>query len=435
MPLNAAQQNFMGELTRAIAAAATAQPTDLALDVMRLSIVDWMACGIAGASEPAALKVRSLIEAEAGTPQATLFGGGRAPARAAALFNGTASHALDYDDTHFAHIGHVSVGVVPAALAIAELEGTTIDGFTRAALAGCEAAIRMGLQLGRPHYQIGFHQTATAGAFGATLAAVLQITPDDTVMAHALGLCSTRASGLKSQFGTDGKPFNAGMAASNGVEAALLASRGFISDPDGWDAPHGYIATHHGAAVDVVTDFLMPEVSHKYHACCHGLHAALEAFATLQPVDPVLIDSITVHTAPRWIGVCDKPAPRTGLEAKFSFACVLAFAAFGYDTARLETFSDALVRKANIIALRDKVRVHSDPSLGETAAKVIVQIGSTTRVADFELNKPAELADRQMRMRAKAAALVGDARAAQIWDVVHGDQSAPISRLSDVMKA
>lgn len=423
----------MTNVTGQIWTAATATPTDLALDVMRLSIVDWMACGIAGAWEPAAMKTRGLIESEGGTPHASLFGGGRAPARAAALLNGTASHALDYDDTHFAHIGHVSVSVVPAALAIAELEGTTIGGFTRAALAGCEGAIRMGLQLGRPHYQIGFHQTATAGTFGATLAAALQISPDNTVIAHALGLSSTRASGLKSQFGTDGKPFNAGIAAANGVEAALLAGRGFTSDPNGWDAAGGFIATHHGTRVDVPSGFLMPRVSHKYHACCHGLHAALEAFASLSAIDPAEIEAITVTTDPRWIGVCDKPAPRTGLEAKFSYAAVLAFAALGHDTAALATFSDANSQAIDVIALRNKVCVQTNASLGETASIVQVQAGGTVVEAYHELNTPAPLENRQARLKAKATALIGAGRTDAIWDIVHGDQSADVRDLTAFM--
>ena len=187
-----------------ILSAATALPGADALAVMRLSLVDWMAVGIAGVGEPVSRSVRALIDEEGGSAQATMFGGGKAPARAAALVNGATSHALDYDDTHFAHIGHPSVAVIPAALAMLERNpGATIGQLVTNALAGCEASIRFGVLFGRAHYQIGFHQTATAGAFGASVAAVLGAAPD--TMDTALGLVSTRASGLKSQFGTDGQ--------------------------------------------------------------------------------------------------------------------------------------------------------------------------------------------------------------------------------------
>ncbi|WP_295454696.1 MmgE/PrpD family protein, partial [uncultured Pseudophaeobacter sp.] len=147
------------------------QPTGLARQMARLSALDWLACGIAGTEEPVSRLLRDQALSEAGAPQATLFGSSQVPARMAALANGTISHALDYDDTHFAHIGHPSVAVIPAALAVAEQVGAGRNAMKIAALIGMELSIRTGLWLGRGHYQVGFHQTATAGAFGAAAAA------------------------------------------------------------------------------------------------------------------------------------------------------------------------------------------------------------------------------------------------------------------------
>jgi len=103
----------MGDLTARIIQTATAPPTDDALAVMRLSLLDWIACGLAGRQEPVAGIVAGMLDAEGGVGTATGFDGVTRTARATALYNGTVSHALDYDDTHFAHIGHVSVGVLP----------------------------------------------------------------------------------------------------------------------------------------------------------------------------------------------------------------------------------------------------------------------------------------------------------------------------------
>ena len=104
--------------------AAQTQTRDLpvaALRMMQLSMLDWAAVGVAGRDEPVARITRNLVLDEGGAPQAGLIGHpGRVPARAAALANGATSHALDYDDTHFAHIGHPSVAVIPAALAVGE---------------------------------------------------------------------------------------------------------------------------------------------------------------------------------------------------------------------------------------------------------------------------------------------------------------------------
>ena len=110
-----------------------------------------------------------------------------------------------------------------------------------ALLVGAEASIRIGMVLGRPHCDRGFHQTATAGAFGATVAAARVIGLTREEARQALSLVATRASGLKSQFGSMGKPFNAGIAASNGVEAAELAKRGFVSCDDGVGGSQGFV--------------------------------------------------------------------------------------------------------------------------------------------------------------------------------------------------
>ncbi|WP_417208232.1 MmgE/PrpD family protein [Antarctobacter sp.] len=405
--------------------AARAADTDTARAIMALSALDWAACGIAGQAEPVSVKTRALIVEEGGAAQATLFGGGRAPMRGAALVNGATSHALDYDDTHFAHIGHPSVAVLPAALAVGERYGKTLPQILEAARLGAEASIRFGLRFGRAHYQAGYHQTATAGAFGACLAAaeLMDLTEDQTL--HALGLVSTRASGLKSQFGTMGKPFNAGIAASNGVESAWLAAQGFISNPDALDTTNGFVQTHicDGDTVQP-PGALLETLSHKYHAGCHGLHATLEALALLPRPDATQVKAVTITTHPRWLTVCNIAAPRTGLETKFSYRMVAALALLGHDTAALDTYSDALCVDPQITALRDRVTVQTDDTLTETEALVTLDTDGSYE-AHFDLEAPMPLDTRANRLRAKAAALAGPDRAAALWQAIEsGDRAA-----------
>jgi 2-methylcitrate dehydratase PrpD len=281
--------------------------------------------------------------------------------------------------------------------------------------------VRFGLLFGRAHYQVGFHQTATAGAFGATLAAARLLGLDAARAALALGLAATRASGLKAQFGTMGKPYNAGVAAANGVEAALLAAAGFVSRPEALDGPHGFGATHAGAgdtaaALDSLgARFVFETVSHKLHACCHGLHAALETAATLRDsagLAPAAIETVEVAVSPRWMTVCAIPAPRTGLEAKFSYALTLAMAFCGRDTAALATFSDAACADPALLAIRDRVRVTPDAAVADTAARLtVVTTDGRTLAEAHDIAAPAPLSDRAARVRAKAAALLGPAAA------------------------
>lgn len=398
--------------------------------MMRLSLIDWLAVGIAGLHEPVAGVMHALAAEEGGAGQAALIGGGRVPIRMAALVNGTISHALDYDDTHFAHIGHPSVGVIPAALAVAEAMGASGAEFQESALIGMEASIRFGVWLGREHYQIGFHQTATAGSVGACVAAgrLMRLTPDQ--MQTALGLLATRASGLKSQFGTMGKPFNAGLAASNGVEAASLARLGMEARIGALEGALGFGPTHHGAADETAFDGLgerwyFESISHKFHACCHGLHAVLEAAAEID-VAADEITEIRVATHPRWLSVCNQPAPETGLGAKFSYATVLAMRFLGKDTARLDSFSDALCADAAVQALRARVKVRADDALSEMQAKLEVDLVSgKTHRAFHDLDAPLALEERAQKIEAKATALLGAQRFIHIKMLVEG-QGAPV---------
>ncbi len=390
----------------------------------RLSLLDWIAVGLAGRDEPVARITRDMVLDEGGTAQASLFGSDtRVPARAAALANGAASHALDYDDTHFAHIGHPSVAVFPAALAVAQARGASGADFLHAALLGIEASIRVGVWLGRAHYQTGFHQTATAGAFGAGLAAARLMGLGAGGMAMVLGLLATRASGLKSQFGTMGKPFNAGLAAANGVEAAQLVAKGFVANPDALESPQGFGPTHAGESINsamqgIGKEWLFETISHKFHACCHGLHAALEAQATLLPIAPDSIRTISVTTHPRWMTVCNQPAPTTGLGAKFSYTTVLPMQILGHDTARLDSYTDAVCADPDVQALRAKVSVTADDSLSETQARVRIDTTDGPHEASFDLDAPMPIATRQDKLRLKAESLLGDSRAGAVWDII-----------------
>ncbi len=406
--------------------------------MLRLSMLDWAACGIAGACEPVARLTRDMVEAEQGAPQAHVFGGQFAiPARAAALVNGATSHALDYDDTHFAHIGHPSVAVLPAALAIGELTGAEGSDLQVAAIIGIETSIRVGVWLGRSHYQVGFHQTGTAGAFGAAAAAARLLKLDAQKIAATLGLVATRASGLKSQFGTMGKPYNAGLAAANGVEAALLVQRGFQPDPLGLEAPQGFGATHAGEAQSSALeglgrDWLFDQISHKFHACCHGLHATLEALSKINRPAVSEIAEVHIETHPRWMTVCNQPAPSTGLGAKFSYRMVTAMALLGHSTAALEGFSDGLCADPEIIALRDKVTVSGTEGLSETQARITITLqDGGTLCTTHDLNAPMTLEDRSARIMTKATALIGVQRANAIWEQIQ--KQAAAKKLTEVV--
>ncbi|NOC44855.1 MmgE/PrpD family protein [Ruegeria sp. HKCCD7559] len=415
----------MTDFTAALATFAAGQvsTTAQARIVTSLSVLDWMAVGRAGASEPVSCIVRDMVLAEGGNAQAHLFGGGAAPLRGAALVNGTISHALDYDDTHFAHIGHPSVAILPAALAVAEWDDRILVDLLEAALVGMETSIRVGLWLGRGHYQAGFHQTATSGAFGAAVAVGRLLGFDKVQMRSVLGLTATCAAGLKAQFGTMGKPYNAGLAASAGVEAAKLVQRGFQPNADALEGTYGFGATHQGAADQSALDglgdeWLFETVSHKFHACCHGLHAALEAARALDIAEPEVAE-IKIKTHPRWMSVCNQLSPTTGLGAKFSYRTVIAMQALGYDTALPGSYTDKICADPRITSLQDRITVEADENLSETQAHLaLLRRDGVRREATHDLMTPMSLSDREDRVRVKASKLIGSDEADAIWSML-----------------
>ncbi|MDP6271165.1 MAG: MmgE/PrpD family protein, partial [Alphaproteobacteria bacterium] len=190
------------DITAAIAERAAAlRFADLTPDAVSVAgqcLLDWFAVTIAGASEPLVrMLVAEAIE-EGGIERASLIGAGRGTLAQAALINGAAGHALDYDDVHQAMKGHPTVPLVPAILALGESLGANGRDLVTAFVAGYESECRIGLLVAPGHYGRGFHATATIGCFGAAAASANLMGLDAEATARALGIVGTQAAGLKS---------------------------------------------------------------------------------------------------------------------------------------------------------------------------------------------------------------------------------------------
>ena len=404
--------------------------SDEVKQIAQLSLFDWFVVSLAGQTEPVSNIIRGQIKSDGGAEDCTVIGTTqRFPARASALANGTTSHALDYDDTHFAYLGHPSVAIIPAAIAIGEKTNAKPENFWNAVILGLEIVTRIGAWLGRDHHLAGYHSTATAGAFGATIAAAKLLNLDEKATNYALGLVSSMASGVRAQFGTMAKPLHAGMAAANGVEAALFAKAGLISNPDALEVEHGFARTH--TTQDPVAEtalnelgkyWMLKEVLHKYHACCHGLHPALEALIQLREQHNIIaanVDSVSISVPPRYLKICNIPSPTTGLEAKFSFRLSAAMVLAKQDTAALSTFSSEACYNANLIALRDRISVMPDIKLSETEAFVQLQTTNGEILsANYDINKSLPYKSRKEKIMNKAFALLGEESAVKLWDLV-----------------
>jgi 2-methylcitrate dehydratase PrpD len=428
------------DLTRALAARASALSyqhlSAPAHEIARQCILDYLGVALAGAGDPL---VRILLDelAEAGgSPQASVIGHQtRLPALSAALVNGAAAHALDYDDVHMAMPGHPSVAILPGLLALAELEGSSGREVMAAFAAGYETACRIGAALQLGHYNLGFHSTGTIGCFGAAAACARLLGLDAEATAAALGIAGTQAAGLKSQFGTMCKPFHAGKAAQNGLLAARLAARGFSSRTDIVECVQGFAPTHgpdfapEAALATPEGGFHLLANLFKYHAACYFTHAPIECAGRLREqhsLTPERITRITLRLDSSCDRVCNIAVPVDGLQSKFSLRQTVAMALAGVDTASLRAYSVERAHDPVLIGLRERVSFDWQDSWPQTLSELDLDLVDGRRLtARHDAGIPAaDLVEQGSRLAAKFDALVepgfGASRTRELRQMVAG---------------
>lgn len=349
---------------------------DVPADVMtmaRLCFLDTLGTALGGVAEPAASLVRDEFLADAGGGRAKVWGTERAGSSfAAALCNGTAAHALDFDDWAPGSRAHPSAVLVPAVLAVAEDVDARGREVLNAFVAGYEFQEAVGLLLGTQHYQRGFHSTATVGALGSAVAAGKLLGLDAQQFATAVNLAATQAAGLKSMFGSMAKPFHAGRAASTGVLSARLAKRGFTAGAEGFSGPQGFLDVFgpDGLLVNEAGDrsndpsWHLLDVKFKEHASCFGTHAAIEAALRIRADTSFSVADIvdlSVTVAPELETVCLIPQPATPLEAKFSIAFTTALALTCGRVAESD-LSPETVSSISVMAIAKSIRIEHAPS-------------------------------------------------------------------------
>lgn len=380
--------------TAALAQQALAYSFDsLPQDVVELAkqcLLDWFAVTLAAWDDPLVCILVSDAEEEGGRPQATLIGrGGRVARLQAALINGAASHALDYDDVNMWMNGHPTVTFTPALLA--QAEGNRVSGraFIEAFVAGYETAGRIGRLVQPSHYRNGFHATATIGAFASAAACARLLGLEPQRAAMAFGIAGTQAAGLKSVFGTMCKPLHAGMAARAGLAAARWAQKGFTSRGDILECAQGFAATHsedlnvEKALGPAPKGFHIRNNLFKYHAACYLTHAPIECVKFLRlnhAIDPEAVRRITLRIDRETDKVCNIAKPASGLEAKFSLKLTTAFALAGVDTAAMDSYSAANANDPGLAQLRDKVEIEFQTDWPHTLAEMSIELADGRRL-------------------------------------------------------
>lgn len=365
-----------------------------AVDLAKAAILDTVGVTLAGAGEDCARIVERTL-AEGAAPansggDCLIFGSGRRTGPLdAALINGTAAHALDFDDVSNSLGGHPSVPILPALFALAGLRDCTGAAFIAAYVAGFETETRIARGVHFHHYEKGWHPTATLGVFGAAAACsrLMGLSPAQT--AQALAIAASHASGVKANFGTMTKPLHVGHTARSGLFAAMLAREGFTANNAALEHSQGFLMVYNGAgnfAAEAILkdwgepyDIVRPGPAIKQYPCCGSTHPALDALLALRgehamPADKIArIDS---WTHPRRLAHTNRPDPKTGLDAKFSVQYCLARAAL-QGQIRLEDFEGDAFDDPAVRALMTRIHAAPHPDAGTASEEAL---GAEVRV-------------------------------------------------------
>jgi 2-methylcitrate dehydratase PrpD len=344
------------------------------------AIADTVGCMLAGIDDQATKAVRQAFANGIGSAgAAAVAGGGRATEAIAALVNGTAAHALDYDDNFRPGITHASAVLVPALLAVAQGRGASGRAFVDAYLVGLEAQAAVGRGINPAHYTIGWHATSTVGAIGTAAGTAWLMGLDAAGIARAMSVAASMAAGPKGQFGTPAKPLHAGLAARNAVDAAALAAAGMTGRLDILECPMG-IAELFGddsaagwdrmvlAAPHVIeSDGLTP----KRHPCCGSTHNTVDAILDLKAKHG--FGAGDVETVDTLVGIANArnlayPDPQDEMQARFSMHYCVALALL-QDRLSLADFTPAAVGRAEVRHLLPLTTMRSYDKSEEAAGR------------------------------------------------------------------
>jgi len=387
-----------------------------AVTIAKRCIVDGLGVMLAGATQDAGRILREHVEGTDSRSAATVFGPrpfktGSAPA---ALVNGTAGHALDWDDTQlatsadriFGLLTHPTMPPLVAALAVGEPRKISGTQFLEAFLTGFEVECKIAEAISPAHYKNGFHSSGTVGTFGAAVAAAKLLGLNAAQTAHMLSVAASSASGIRVSFGSMTKPLHVGRAAQNGVTAAELAARGFTGGKDALDPPWGFFQTFsHGEGYDPKRivgvlgnphTIVWPGVSIKPYPCGVLGHPTMDAMRRLvlqHDVKPDQIAAIRVRAGSNILNPLRYPIATNELEAKFCPAFMVSAIALRRK-AGIHEFNDEFVRSEPVQALMRKVERILDP---EIEAKGWEKIRSTVEVDLVDGRKLVEHADERYR--------------------------------------
>ena len=455
--VKAATQTVAGSLSERLAAFATGlRPEDLPPEVVadaRRRLIDTVGVALAGVRMDSAPAVRDVVFDWGGAQEATVIGwGGRLPAPLAGFANAALAHAPDFDDTHSVAMVHMSSVAVPAALAMAERNGLSPRRMLTAMVAGGEIGLRLGAAAPHLFQKRNYHATAVVGPFCSAAIGCLLASPapDERAVANALGIAGSLASGLR-QGNLDGtwiKRIHPAWSVQNGLEAGLLASRGFTGPREVLEGRFGFVQVLvRGEKIDldgIVDDlgerWVYPESTVKPYPNGAWNHSSMDAVALIMNKNGLRagdVERVDVTVPPECIPIVCEPRevrlnPATPYHMKFSLQYSVAMlAVLGH--CGLDDYSDGVLADPRLRAFAERVHCAGDPSLSPHRFPARVRLLTTDGRA-FSQDMPAQrggpgnpMTDAELRAKytANASGTLGHDRAALLLEALEGVWDAP----------
>mgnify|MGYP003332891240 FL=1 len=303
-----------------------------ALAWSKVGLLDTVGVTLAGAREDATRIVEEVLASPSDGASLVFGGNRRVGPLDAALINGTAAHALDYDNATNTMFGHASATMMPALIAAGEAFGGSGRDLLAAHVAGFEAGARLGRGVNMHHYEKGWHPTSTLGVFAVAAACAHFLKLDEEQTATAMAMATSLAAGIKANFGTMTKPLHVGQCARGGLMAALLARRGFTANETAFEHKQGFFNVFNGAGTfdaakifdgwGAPLDIVAPGACYKQYPCCASTHAAVDAALDIRKqigrIDAAKITRVESWTSAQRLAHTNRPQPASSLDAKFS---------------------------------------------------------------------------------------------------------------------
>jgi 2-methylcitrate dehydratase PrpD len=436
-------------LARFVVASSSASIPPRVFHEAKRAILNWIGCAVGASQHATVNRALAALMPFVGPPQASVIGRReRIDVLHAALMNGITSHTFDFDDTHLKTVIHPAGPVASAIVALSEhmpCDGATL---MHAFILGVEVECRIGNAVYPSHYDIGWHITGTTGVFGSAAAAGKLLGLDEQQMVWALGAAATQASGLREMFGSMCKPLHPGMAAKNGLYAALLAREGFTSTDQAIEGKRGFAnvlatARDYGKITDGLgASWELLDNTYKPFACGIVIHPTIDGCIQLRNehrLVPKQIARVDLRVHPLVLELTGKTRPQVGLEGKFSVFHSTAVALIDGAAGEAQ-YSDARVLDHEVIALRDRVRATVDPALREDAADIRITMNDGQVLHLFvehaigSLARPMSDADLERKCRDLCDGILSpqqiDALVAQCWTLDTLSDAALLPRLS-----